>query len=275
MANAFLRFRKFTSQMQARLAIFRSFPPLSATRRPVFHNLAENRQHYDIVSSEKRPLYYQRFDTTLLETNPIVAGLLKTTFQELFPQPVSRLLDLGCGTAFYYPLLSRHAQTLVGIDVSREMLSEADQLIVQRELQNCSVQECSALELCFEQESFDAVHCWDFLHHVSDIPQALREVTRVLRPGGRFIAVEPNIMNPSIAWYHARRRSEWRLFKQNQFSLVRPLLKDFNVHIRYDNTIISFLNDQTLWVWKCANRLTSIKPFHLMSFRYIIEATKR
>lgn len=241
----------------------------------MFHNLADNRRHYDIVSSEKRPLYYQRFDTTLLETNPIVAGLLDATFQQLFPKPVSRLLDLGCGTAFSYPLLSRHTQTLIGIDVSRDMLNEADRLIVRRELKNCSVQECSALELCFENQSFDAVYCWDFLHHVSNVAQTLREIKRVLRPGGRFVAVEPNLMNPSITWYHARRRSEWRLFKQNQFSLIRLLRPDFDVRVRYDNTIISFLNDKTLRLWKCVNRFTSVKPFHLMSFRYVIEATKR
>ena len=240
----------------------------------MFHNLEDNRQHYDRVTSEKRALYFQRFDTQILETNSIVAELLKIAFAKMFPQPAGKMLDLGCGTGFYYPLLSQHAESIVGVDVSRVMLDEAERLIAQHQLVHCSVKECSALELCFDDATFDVVHCWDFLHHVSDVPQTLREITRVLKPQGRFVAVEPNLMNPAIAWYHARRRSEWRLFKQNQYSLVGPLRKDFDVRVRYDNTIISFLNHRTHSLWKCVNAFSSISPFHLLSFRYVLDATK-
>ena len=241
----------------------------------MFHDLDDNRQHYDTVSSQRKPLYYQRFDTQILEKNPIVAGLLKTAFEELFPDKVGRLLDLGCGTGFYYPLLSQHAESIVGVDVSRPMLDEAEQLIASHELHNCRVQECSALELDFEDQSMDVVHSWDFLHHVSNVPQTIREIFRVLKPGGRFVAIEPNLMNPSIAWYHLRRRSEWRLFTQNQFTLPKKLRNDFQINVRYDNTIISFLNERTLWLWKSVDRFTSVRPFHRMSFRYVMDATKR
>ncbi|MGB7347801.1 MAG: class I SAM-dependent methyltransferase [Pirellulaceae bacterium] len=241
----------------------------------MFHDVDQNRQHYDRVTTDKNPLYFQRFDTEILEKNPIVAGLLEKAFHRLFPTKAGRLLDLGCGTGFYYPLLSQHAQSIIGVDVSGEMLDEARRLIEQHHLQNCRVQQCSALDLDFENESMDVVHCWDFLHHVSDIPKALSEITRVLKPGGRFIAVEPNLMNPSITWYHARRRSEWRLFTQNQMTLPSKLRKQFDVQVRYDNTIISFLNPRTHWIWKAANAFTSIKPLHLLSFRYLIDATKK
>ena len=248
----------------------------------MFHNQEENRQHYDQVSGEKRTLYFQRFDTQILDENPIVARLVTKAFDEMFPQSAGKapsagkLLDVGCGTGFYYPLLSQHAESVVGVDVSRAMLDEAEQLIERQQLTNCSVQECSALELPFEDASFDTVHCWDVLHHVSDVPKTLGEIDRVLKPGGRFIAVEPNLLNPSITWYHARRRSEWRLFTQNQFSLVRPLRKrDFDVSVRYDNTIISFLNERTEWLWKAVNTFTSVRPLHMMSFRYVMDAKKR
>ena len=241
----------------------------------MFHDLDDNRRHYDTVSTERKPLYYQRFDTQILQDNAIVADLLKLAFEELFPSKVGRLLDLGCGTGFYYPLLSQHAESIVGVDVSRPMLDEAENLIAEHQLSNCRVQECSALELDFEDQSMDVVHSWDFLHHVSDVPQTIHEISRVLKPGGRFVAIEPNWINPSIAWYHLRRRSEWRLFTQNQFTLPRKLAADFEVRVRYDNTIISFLNERTWWLWKAVDRFTSIWPFQRMSFRYVMDAKKR
>lgn len=241
----------------------------------MFHNLDQNRQHYDRVSRERNALYLQRFDVNALDGNPIVMDLVTGMYSRLFPQPAGKVLDVGCGTGFYYPLLSQHARSIVGVDVSDSMLGEARQLIERRGLSNCSVQECSALDLTFEDASFDVVHCWDVLHHVSDIPRTLTEIHRVLKPGGRLIAIEPNLLNPSIMWYHARRRSEWRLFTQNQFSLVRRLRKNFEVAVRYDNTIVSFLNERTHWLWKAVNALTSIRPFRVLSFRYNIDAVKK
>ena len=241
----------------------------------MFHDVDQNRDHYDEVTAERSELFYQRFDPDILDQNPIVAKLLDQAFANMFPQPVGKLLDLGCGTGFYFPLLSRHADRVVGVDVSGQMLEVADRLIQSRRLSNCSVLEASAIALPFEDESIDVVHCWDVLHHVADVEKTLDEVARVLKPGGRFVATEPNLLNPSILWYHARRRHEWRLFIQNQFTIPRKLQRRFDLRVRYDNTIISFLSPRTLWIWKAANRLTSIWPFHLLSFRYAIDAAKR
>ncbi|MDA8744447.1 class I SAM-dependent methyltransferase [Rubripirellula amarantea] len=241
----------------------------------LLHDLDENRDHYSRVLEQKPSLYYERFDQDLLEKQPLTKELVDKAFERLFPQKAGRLLDVGCGNAFYYPLLSRHANEIQGIDVCGPMIDEAKEAIAERGLNHCHVQEASALDLPFDDESMDVVFSWDFLHHVPDVPKTISEITRVLRPGGRYIALEPNIMNVSIAWYHFRRRSEWRLFLQNQFSIPRKLRNDFDVMVHYDNTIISFLNDRTWYIWKAADVLTSIPPFHFLSFRYFIDAVKR
>ena len=97
----------------------------------------------------------------------------------------------------------------------------------------------------------------------------------MVKPGGRYIVVEPNVMNPSIGWYHARRRVEWGLFSKNQFRVPRLLRKHFDVEVRYDNTIISFLNERTQKLWKAIDAFTSVPPFHLLSFRYMLTCTRR
>ncbi len=237
----------------------------------MFHDLKENERHYNRVLQHKPSLYYERFDAAILRERPLVRDLLERTFDRFFPTPVDDMLDLGCGTAFYFPLLARHTKRLAGIDICEPMLAQAQQTIAEHQLEHCSVQRGSATELPFANHSFDTVHSWDFMHHVDDIDSVFSEIHRVLRPGGRFIAMEPNLLNPSIFWYHARRRSEWRLFLQNQFSLPRRLRPRFEVKLGYDNTIISFLNSRTYWIWRAANRFTSIYPFRILSFRYYLD----
>ena len=48
---------------------------------------------------------------------------------------------------------------------------------------------CDAEKLCFKDGSFDAVWSAGVLHHVDDTEEAIREIYRVLKPGGTFVAV--------------------------------------------------------------------------------------
>ncbi len=241
----------------------------------LFHNQSDTRNHYGKVLRAKVPLYYERFDRHMLEKRPLVRDLVAKAFAKLFPQKVGALLDIGCGTAFYFPLLKEHAGSITGVDLCGPMLEEARALIAEEGLADCRVLEGSALELPIEDHSMDVVHSWDFLHHVSDVPRAVAEISRVLKPAGRYVAMEPNLLNPSIAWYHLRRRSEWRLGVQNQFTLPRLMRGQFEIGISYDNTIISFLNQRTWWLWRSTDRLTSLPPFRRLSFRYILDGRKR
>lgn len=239
------------------------------------YDIDQIRQHYRDFLEEKPADYYERFDPFILDKRPIVADLVAKAFQELFPERIDRLLDVGCGTCFYFPLLAQHVRELKGIDLCVPMLEMAQELIREKGLDNCEVVESSAFELPFEDASFDAVHSWDFLHHVPSVPRAAAEISRVLKPGGRYIAVEPNLLNPSIFHYHVRRKVEWGLLSQNQFSNPRVFRRDFDVSVRFDNTIISFLNERTYGLWKAIDAFTSIWPTKYLSFRYVMECRKK
>jgi ubiquinone/menaquinone biosynthesis C-methylase UbiE len=239
------------------------------------YDLKQIGTYYRQVIEDKTDEYYERFDPFILDKRPMVAKLVEGAFAKNFPEKVPDLLDVGCGTCFYFPLLAKHAERLTGVDLCIPMLDVAQELITAKGLTNCEVRQSSALELPFEDNSFDVVHSWDFLHHVPDVRKAVSEVSRVLRPGGRYIAVEPNLINPSILWYHVRRKAEWGLLKQNQFTNPKVFRKDFDVRVRYDNTIISFLNERTKWIWKAANVFTSIWPTKYVSFRYMMNCVKK
>ncbi len=241
----------------------------------MLYDLKQIGTHYRQVLEDKTGDYYERFDPYILDKRPMVQALLAEAFKKNFPEKVETLLDVGCGTCFYFPLLAQHAENLMGVDVCIPMLDMAQELIQTKGLTNCQVRESSAMELPFEDASIDVVHSWDFLHHVPDVPKALSEISRVLKPHGRYVAVEPNVINPSILWYHMRRRAEWGLLKKNQFGLPGVLKKDFDVQVRYDNTIISFLNDRTRWIWKTVDACTGFWPAKYLSFRYMMDCRKK
>lgn len=92
------------------------------------------------------------------------------------------LLDIACGTGVVARLAQQrgHAGRLVGIDLNMAMLAVA-------RAKSTAVEwiEGSALDLPFETNSFDVVLCQLGLQFFPDRPLALREMVRVLRPGGR------------------------------------------------------------------------------------------
>ncbi|QOZ25716.1 class I SAM-dependent methyltransferase [Bradyrhizobium sp. CCBAU 51753] len=102
------------------------------------------------------------------------------------------VLDIACGTGVVGRLAAQrgHAGRLVGIDLNTAMLATARTRSADIEwLQG------SALELPFDENSFDVVLCQLGLQFFPDRPLALKEMVRVLKPGGRaglsvFSAIE-------------------------------------------------------------------------------------
>ncbi len=92
-----------------------------------------------------------------------------------------RVLDVGCGGGFLSNTLAQQGFQVVGVDQSESSLAVARAHdptgVVDYRLGN-------ALKLDFPDASFDAVTVMDFLEHVSDYSGVIREISRVLVPGG-------------------------------------------------------------------------------------------
>jgi len=105
--------------------------------------------------------------------------------------PSSLLLDAGGGTGRIAAALRGMVSDVYVADSSRGMLRRA----VRKGLSTvCAPAEC----LPFLSESFDRVIMVDALHHVLDQKQTIRELWRVLIPGGRIVIVEPDIRHFTV-----------------------------------------------------------------------------
>lgn len=99
-------------------------------------------------------------------------------------QPGARLLDVGCGTGYTLSLL-QHDFNCYGLDFSPEAT------VFTREKSDAVTVRCSALEIPFAPETFDAVTALDVVEHLDSDRDALAQIFAVLRPGGTLIATVP------------------------------------------------------------------------------------
>jgi demethylmenaquinone methyltransferase / 2-methoxy-6-polyprenyl-1,4-benzoquinol methylase len=110
--------------------------------------------------------------------------------QELAPPAGARVLDVATGTGMVAAeLLARHGDcTVVGLDQSAEMLAAARARFAGE--QRVELVEGQAERLPFADESFEALTFTYLLRYVEDPPATLRELARVLKPGGRICSLE-------------------------------------------------------------------------------------
>jgi SAM-dependent methyltransferase len=129
-----------------------------------------------------------------------------------------RVLDLACGSGIYTRPLARQANagTVVGLDLSLPMLRYASRRVRQEGLDNVVLIRGTALQLPFASARFDLVNCCGALHLFPDMPGALREILRVLKPGGGFTCAVVHRRRGCVAGVGAACRR--RLFGVDAFS---------------------------------------------------------
>ena len=96
------------------------------------------------------------------------------------------VLDVGCGPGSITRGLAEHVAPgpVVGLDLSRETLEAARRDAAARGLDNLRYQEGSVYALPFPDAAFDVVYAHQVLQHLRERDAALREMLRVVRPGG-------------------------------------------------------------------------------------------
>jgi len=119
------------------------------------------------------------------------------------PKPGSKVLDVATGTgAVAVPFAQAIGASgrVTAVDFSAEMLDRAEANIRKMALDNVDLHEMDAERLDFRSNYFHSVVCSYGLFFLPDMPRALREWVRVLRPGGRlaFTSFEETAFRPML-----------------------------------------------------------------------------
>lgn len=162
-----------------------------------------------LVHSEMADSYNQNEPHYRPENRAKVRDIIKKLGRDSGGQ---RLLDVGCGTGFVIDLAKDVFKEIDGVDITQAMLDKVD----------CSggcirLHNSPAQTLPFEDELFDAVTAYAFLHHLEDYKPVLREISRVLKPGGLvYVDLEPN----QLFWAEMVKLEEESLTKNSEYSHI-------------------------------------------------------
>ena len=140
-------------------------------------------------------LFWEFYDRWV---SPAVVAALQSDLHERLIRDLpkgARLLDVGCGGGQHAVQIVQQRPDLrvVGVDISSTMVKRSAALARRANVADkTSFDLGDALDLKFAAESFDAVYCAGPLKQVQDKVRVLRECHRVLRPGGRLLAMDVN-----------------------------------------------------------------------------------
>jgi SAM-dependent methyltransferase len=139
----------------------------------------------------------ERWDTRA-EANasaPDRAADLDRTWEALRLRRGARLLDAGCGSGQFALAFAARGAQVTGVDLSPEMIRRASGHAAARGL-TIEWRTGDVTSLSDPFAVYDAIHARVLLQFLPDIPAALHEFRRVLRPGGRLLASVPGALSP-------------------------------------------------------------------------------
>lgn len=98
------------------------------------------------------------------------------------------LLEIGVGCGSHAAILAEHSKNYTGIDLTENAIDTTKKRFKKFGLEGNLIQ-MDAEKMDFQDDSFDLIWSWGVIHHSSNTNNALSEVARILKPGGKLIAM--------------------------------------------------------------------------------------
>ena len=169
----------------------------------------------------------------------------------------SQILDYGCGIgSSLRKVVEFSPKKITGIDISEVSIKKAKEVSKENSKIELLVDNCEKTR--FQNNSFDVVYGTGILHHLN-LEICLSEIFRVLRPGGKFLFIEPLGTNPLINLYR-------KLTPQSRSIDEHPLVEeDFNlIKKKFSKTKIKYYGFLTLAFFPLCSSPEKSKIFKIL-----------
>jgi len=153
--------------------------------------------------------------------------------------PGLELVDIGTGTGALLPLLAATGACVTAVDASAAMLTRARSLCEREGLTDIVFEKADIQDLPFADARFDAAYCSMVLHHVARPEQALREMVRVVKPGGKVVVMA--FTRHNLTWLREELAHQWLGFSREEMG---DLFKRFG--LRTDHYLERELSQLTM-----------------------------
>jgi demethylmenaquinone methyltransferase/2-methoxy-6-polyprenyl-1,4-benzoquinol methylase len=181
-------------------------------------NVENKRQRYLKLSPMDR---YRDDDFYRLKVDRIKEGLSRQSGT----MPTGIILDIGGNTAGEATVLEQEGAHFVVGDVNEIALEISKMRVNHFELKEPGYCVLDVHCLPFADDTFDSITVIEALHHFPDYAIALREIDRVLKPGGQFVSIEPNGLSPLRRLSEVRDRLRGTIEKSFYKGQLNRLLK--------------------------------------------------
>ncbi|MDT5387399.1 MAG: hypothetical protein QOE04_1040 [Mycobacterium sp.] len=154
--------------------------------------------------------------------------MLTVDFDRLEVGAGTSVIDVGCGAGRHSFEAFRRGADVVAFDMDAAELNDVDAILQAMQDQGeapasakAEAVKGDALDLPYEDGSFDCVIASEILEHVPQDDRAIEELVRVLRPGGRLAVTVPRWLPEKICWmlsdeYHANEGGHIRIYRANE-----------------------------------------------------------
>jgi ubiquinone/menaquinone biosynthesis C-methylase UbiE len=154
------------------------------------------------------------------------SGALSRVVALAEPKPDDVALDIATGAGHTALALAPYVHSVTAYDLTEPMLAETRRNAAAKGLANVTTKQGAAESLPFPDASFDIAIVRQAPHHYADVPAAVKEMARVVKPGGRVIVIDsasPDDDTLDREWNHIEklrdpshvrnyRPSEWHAF---------------------------------------------------------------
>jgi SAM-dependent methyltransferase len=219
--------------------------------------------------------------------------------------PSDHVLDMGCGTGRFTVPLAERAATVVGLDISPQMLAVNGEKLADRGLE-AELREGDMTSLPFPDATFDAITSMLALMHIplDDREQVFLEAARVLKPGGRLLIGVKNaiferlfpgdrfatvdvtdVEAGELVFTETEAGQElsapWHSFSPDDLARLTAEAGMSLVHLRGNSPVAAWLADSVLAysglresIQSLEKSLGDVPPFNYLGYHLLAEAVK-